>query len=222
MDASGGFKIEKLSESNFHIWKQKIELVLAFREPSDHLEDSPPLSNADDARTWQKDDAKVRAVIGLSLSDEHLEHVRGVQSASEMWKSIQNLFLQRTLLNRLNAQPRFYTMKMDDNERNIQYINRAKQLAFDLKRMVVDLHDQEVPTTILCGPPSKFEHLIVSIDAVADDEKLTLDFVKSRLLQKEQRMSDRRSPSKRIVDSALVGRSENSRSRRPVSICSPC
>lgn len=88
MNASGGLKIEKLLESNFHIWKQKIDLGLAFRELSDHLEDRPPLSNADDARTWQKDDAKARAVIGLSLSDEHLEHVRGVKSASEMWKSI--------------------------------------------------------------------------------------------------------------------------------------
>jgi hypothetical protein len=28
----GGFKIEKLTASNYHTWKQKIELVLAFRE----------------------------------------------------------------------------------------------------------------------------------------------------------------------------------------------
>ena len=28
----GGFKIDKLTASNYHTWKQKIELVLAFRE----------------------------------------------------------------------------------------------------------------------------------------------------------------------------------------------
>lgn len=50
MDSSGIFKIKKLSESNFHIWKQKIELVLPFRKLSDHMKKRPPLSNADDTR----------------------------------------------------------------------------------------------------------------------------------------------------------------------------
>ena len=30
----GGFKIDKLTASNYHTWKQKIELVLAFRKRS--------------------------------------------------------------------------------------------------------------------------------------------------------------------------------------------
>lgn len=75
---------------------------------------------------------------------------------------------------------------------------------------------------ILCGLLSKFKHLMVAIDADADDEMLTLDFVNSRLLQEEQRMSDRGSSSKNIIDSALVERSENGRSGRPVSICPRC
>lgn len=86
MDASDDFKIEKFSESNFHIRKQKFELVFAFRELSYHLEDCSPRSDANDARTWQIDDAKARADIGLSLSDTHLEHIRDVEPAWEMWK----------------------------------------------------------------------------------------------------------------------------------------
>jgi len=37
---SGMFKIEKLSESNFHVCKQKIELILAFHEIENHIIDS--------------------------------------------------------------------------------------------------------------------------------------------------------------------------------------
>lgn len=58
MDASGSFKIGIISESNFHVRKQKLRLVLAFRELSDHLEGLLPLSSTDDARKWQKVDAK--------------------------------------------------------------------------------------------------------------------------------------------------------------------
>lgn len=83
MGSSGSFKIEKLSESNFPVWKQKTEPLLALGELSDHMEDRPPLSNEANARTWQKDYGKARAVIGLTQSDEHLKHVPGVDSASE-------------------------------------------------------------------------------------------------------------------------------------------
>lgn len=84
MHASGRFKtIEKLSDSNFHIWKQKIELALVFWDLIHYLEDLAPLSNADEARTWQIDDSKGRADFELSQSDEHLEYGRGMASASE-------------------------------------------------------------------------------------------------------------------------------------------
>ena len=36
--ASAGIRIEKLNDSNFHSWKQKIELVLGHREVDDMID----------------------------------------------------------------------------------------------------------------------------------------------------------------------------------------
>lgn len=110
-------------------------------------------------------------------------------------------------------------MKMDKNKRIIQYVNRAKQLATNHKATDVDVHDQELTMTILGGLPSKFEHLIVAIYAVADDQKPTLDFVKRRLLQEYQQMSDRGSSTKSNPDFALVGRCGNDCNARAVPTC---
>ena len=81
------FKIEKLRESNFHVWKQKVELILAFRKLDDHIRDSVsiPLRTDPLHETWVKADAKERAVIGLTLSDGHLEHVRDCETAAAVW-----------------------------------------------------------------------------------------------------------------------------------------
>ena len=38
--SGGGIKIDKLMESNFHSWKQKVELVLAFRDVEDAISDA--------------------------------------------------------------------------------------------------------------------------------------------------------------------------------------
>jgi hypothetical protein len=42
MDSSGGLKIDKLNISNYHTWKQKIELLLAFRDLDDVVFGDPP------------------------------------------------------------------------------------------------------------------------------------------------------------------------------------
>lgn len=87
------------------------------------------------------------------------------------------------LLNCQNARRRFPTMKMNVSEHAAQYINCAKQLTTELKALNVDVHDQKLAMTMLHGLPSKSEHFIGEIYAVADDEKLTLVSVKRRLLQ---------------------------------------
>lgn len=51
--------------------------------------------------------------------------------------------------------------------------------------------DQEIAMTLLSRLPEKFGHLIVAIDAVVDYGTLKTEVVKSRLLQKEQKMAER-------------------------------
>lgn len=72
---------------------------------------------------------------------------------------------------------------MAHDERVIPYINCARQVRTDLKARKAALTDQEPAMTVLCGLPSKYVNLIVAIDAVADDEKLMLVFVRRRPIQ---------------------------------------
>lgn len=200
----------------FYIWKQKIGFVRASCKPGDHLCERPPFSNAGDVRSWQKDDAKARAVASHSISDEHIEHVRVVETPSKMWSLTQNMFPRRTLLNCLKARHRPYKIKMGGKERDIQNLNRAKQLLTDLKSMDVDVHDEELAMVILCRLQSKYEHVIVAYNVVKDNEKQTSDFLKRRFIQKQQRMSDRVIGTEHATNSPFLGLSDNGRTGRAV------
>ena len=216
------FKIDKLTDSNFHVWKQRMELILAFRELDSHIDENAraPVDPAQLAN-WVKNDLKAKAVIGLALSDEHLEHVRDCETAADTWKAVVDLFQRKTLLNKLTARRRFYSAKMADSEKALAFISRVRQLSADCKAMSVHIDDQDIAMTVLCGLPAKFEHLIVAIDAVADDTKLTMDFVKSRLLQEEQRMVDR-GDVKPATDTALVNTEQGGGRDRRVVVCGHC
>ena len=200
-DQLSSFKVVKLGDDNFYIWKQRIELVLAYRELDHHISDDPPAELDDTFTSWKRGDARARAIIGLSLSDEHLEHVRDVKTAKEMWKCILNVFQRHTLLNKLAARRNFYTVTMKHGEKMLNYINRIRQLASTLKSMDAHVEDAEVAMTILNGLPQQYSNLIVALDALGSDQAFTVDFVKSRLLQEEQRIRDRRDTSSSIVKS---------------------
>jgi regulator of PEP synthase PpsR (kinase-PPPase family) len=90
------------------MWKQKIELLLAFRYLDDVVLRNAETGTISEAViSFKKKDAKAKAVIGLTLSDEHLEHVRNAKTASEMWTTLKNVFQRSSLLNKLAARRRF-------------------------------------------------------------------------------------------------------------------
>ena len=207
----GSIRIDKLTDSNFYVWKQKIQLLLALRDVDQYIIEGrvPSDENPDERRKWIRGDSKAKALIGLSLSDEHLEHVRDAETAREMWESILNVFERHTLLNKLAARREFYTVKMFQGEKVLAYINRVKQLAGILKSMSVNIDDKEMAMAVLNGLPARFEALIVALDALGNEEKIfSLDFVKSRLLQEEQRANMKSSSSN---TSALVNRAPSNR-----------
>ena len=204
-DVGTSTKIEKLHDSNFHAWKQKIVLVLALKDLDDFIESDPP-ADSEQLAKWMKSDRKARAIIGLSLSDEHLEHVRDVETTKQMWNAILDVFERHTLLNKLTARRKFYTVSMEHGEKVLTYLNRVKQLAATLKSMGVEIDDQELAMAALNGLPSAYESLIVALDAVGNDEKsFTFELVKSRLLQEEQRAMERETTDNGSKSSALVG-----------------
>ena len=200
-DQLGWFKVVKLSDDNFHTWKQRIELVLAYRQLDEHIANDPLDESAENFSSWKRADARAKAIIGLSLSEEHLEHVREVRTAREMWNFILNVFQRHTLLNKLAARRNFYTVVIKHGEKMLHYNNRVRQLAGTLKSMETIAEDAEIAMTILNGLPEQYSGLLVALDALGSNQTFTVDFVKSRLLQEEQRIRDRHRSSSSTVKS---------------------
>lgn len=64
----------------------KIMLVLAFCKLDDCVEDEAPSKKWDsEEEKWDHEDREAGTVIGLSLTEENLEHVKWAQSATQIW-----------------------------------------------------------------------------------------------------------------------------------------
>lgn len=67
---------------------------------------------------------------------------------------------------------------MKTSKRVLSCISHVSQLAADLKSVNVQMPDREEAMKVLCWLQTKFAHFIVAINAIADDNKLTLEFLR--------------------------------------------
>jgi len=211
----GGIKIDKLTETNFHEWRQRIKVVLALRDLDDMLEEDGKPTDAEDSKLalWKRRDTKASAIMGLTLGSEQLEHVSGCKTTAEMWSKLQGVFQRKSLMNKMKARREFYTVEMNVGEGMLGYINRVRNLGENLKAMGGEVTEMDVAMSVRNGLTSKYENLLVALDAKGEDE-LSLEFVKSRLLQEERRQADKSPATKRIGHMALVCANYRGQGRR--------
>jgi len=117
------------------------------------------------------------------------------------------------LMNKIKARREFYTVAMNVGEGILRYINRVRNLGENLKAMGGEETDMDVAMSVLNGLTSKYDNLQVALDAKGED-KQSLDFVRSRLLQQERRQADKSPSTKRVGDMALVGANYRGQGRR--------
>jgi len=163
----GGIKIDKLTETNFHEWRQRIKMVLALRSLDDMLdEDGKPTDAQDsDLALWKRGDTKASAIIGLTLGSEQLEDVSGCEKTAEVWLPVQGVFQRKSLMNKMKARREFYTVEMNIGEGMLGYINRMRNRGENLKAMGGKGTEMDVAISVLNGLTSKYESLLVALDA---------------------------------------------------------
>ena len=134
-----------------------------------------------------------------------------------MWKKICDIFERHTLLNKLSARKKFYTAVKEETESALQFSNRIRQLASTLKSTKVTVDESEMAMALLNGLPDAFDSLISALDALhGEKDNLKFDFVKSRVLQEEQRIQQRIAESKvKSEASALLTIHQTYRKTRP-------
>lgn len=115
---------------------EKVRLVLSLRELEEFIfPDHAPPADPNEAKAWLKLDCKAMVIIGMTLSDSHLNHVEGISCASKMWRSILDIFERHALLNQLTARREFYTATMLASENVLTFTNRICHLGMMLACM---------------------------------------------------------------------------------------
>ena len=107
--ASAKFEVEKFDGQNsFSLWRIKMRALLRQQGLAKILDGKAPSTSSSEKSAELEE--KAHSSILLSLSDGVLREVADEETAAGLWKKLENLYMKKSLTNRLFLKQRLYTL----------------------------------------------------------------------------------------------------------------
>uniref|UniRef100_A0A2N9GFV9 CCHC-type domain-containing protein n=1 Tax=Fagus sylvatica TaxID=28930 RepID=A0A2N9GFV9_FAGSY len=186
----------KLDSVNYIVWKLQLTTILEAYSMIDHIDGSIPkpsqhLIDADGNFTtaanpsflsWKKRDKALLTLIYSTLSPPVLSMVVGLNSALEVWNTLEQRFTSTARANVLNLKLELQSVKKGNDSINA-YMQRVKTARDKLSAVGVQIDDEEMLHMILKGLPKEYSSFNSAIRT--RDDSLTFEKL-SVLLQTEE------------------------------------
>lgn len=224
--------VEKFDGVYFHLWKFKMEMVLAAKDLWEIVEGSeqePPDQFENDYdpkvfKAYQRRSKLELSIIATNLSNKQAAHIQHSRDPSAAWQILCDVHEQKSLSNILYVRRKFFTMKMQDGDDMLDHINKVKALADQLSCLDVPLRGEDVVMTLLQSLSDSYDYLIAALETRPIKE-LTLEYVKARLVNEVTKKKEKEAQGE---DSAFVSRQgkapfrSNANSSSDSRVCYSC
>ena len=185
--------VDKFNGENFSLFKFKMEMILDEKDLWDLVEgmEIAPSTGSDEKLilAFKKRERTAFRILCTHLVDAQLQHVKSWKGAVEAWKTLCGIHETKGLANVLFLRHKFFTIKVQESDDLLQYINKVKILANQLEALDVAVTEGDIVMTLLESLPSSFENLIVAKET-KDLKELTLTYVTSRLMHEVTRKKE--------------------------------
>jgi hypothetical protein len=117
------------------------------------------------------------------------------KSAAELWNKLEELYMTKSLANKLRLKERLYTIRMAEGTSIQSHLNEFNSICVDLESLDVKIDDEDKAILLVVSLPPSFKHF-KEIMVYENHTSLTFENVKSNLLSKEKFDVDSRYESK--------------------------
>lgn len=187
-------KIQKLQEeSQWSTWKFQVKITLIAAEVYEVVtgDDVKPVvaENADQTglKAWKKTDAKAQRIIGTSVGNSQITHIKNCSNAKEMWDKLHSVFERKNETSLLLLHQKFFSFAKEHDENIVSYIARLEELVQRLSDLDEQISDGMVITKIIMSLPVEYSSFSSAWESVPKPQR-TLDNLRARLMVEEDRL----------------------------------
>ena len=198
-----------LNDSNYNIWKAKMEDLLYVKNFRTLVFGNEKPSIISD-EGWNLLHRQVCGYIRMWVDDNMLNHVIGEIDTRALWIKLKQLYARKTRNNKMFLIKQLLALKYTDGTSMTDHLNNFQGIMNHLSTMGIKF-DEEIQGLLLLGSlPDSWEILRTSLSNSALDGVISMDLVKSSILNEEmRRKSLDTSPHSDILASEYRGRSNS-------------
>lgn len=206
-------KIEKLkSEEDWPAWKFQVRIMLQAGDLINFVNGIVKQPRPNDFQevaeytkavgVFEKSDFKAQKIIVTALSKDVMLHVMTCDTALGMWNKLESVFEQKSKLSIQMVQTKFFDFTYKPGDSMAIHSSKLQAIAKQLKDLGEKISDSSINTKLLASLPPEYNHFHSAWESTPEENQ-TLDFLTTRLIAEEMRLTKQRDNE---VGAALVAR----------------
>lgn len=130
----------------------------------------------------KKKNFKAKNILAECIADSHLEVIKECSTEKNIVDKLTTTFEQKVITSLLRK--KLLTFKYNEQEQLDSFFLKFDKLVRELRASDANPTDNEVICYLLLAMPSSFDNVVAAIETISND-KLSLEFVKNRLIEEE-------------------------------------
>lgn len=172
--------------TNFNNWKFRVEMALDERGLGQFIERKlrsllDEAKNEKEREKVTKSEKQCKNIIVQSVHDCQLENIKDKETAKDMIDGLAKIYERKSIAGQLLLKRQLLTMKYSESDDMTEHLLNFDKRIRELKSAGANMENLDIVVHLLITLPKGYENLVVAIET-KDQDKVTLDFVKSRLL----------------------------------------
>lgn len=174
-------KIPPLEHNNFGHWLFRIQMALDEKGCAQIIKASDLVKKEDQESI--KQDATARNLIIQALPDKHLEYVKEAKTAYEMVESLRKIFERKSTVSVMYLKRKLINLKHKKSQNLEDHFANFDKIIREMEENDSKMQDKEKICQLLLSVEDAYQQIVTALES--SDSKLSIDFVKSRLLDAE-------------------------------------
>ncbi|KAF2890153.1 hypothetical protein ILUMI_16020, partial [Ignelater luminosus] len=155
----------------------------------------------------RKQEKKAKAIIVNHIADTRLEYIKSEKTVKGVYDKLKSQFERSSISNQLFIRKKLLLMKYNEAyDMNVYLLNFEKTIR-QLKEAAGKMEDLDCVCHLLLSLPKSYEAVVAALETL-DQQKLTLDFLKSRLMDEYNKRKNQNCATSSRDDSTAFGPSK--------------